>query len=309
MSDALRPVAPAHTAASTRRLGQVLIAGAAIAWSLAGVMQRGLSDGVNTATQMAGRAGVAFIALSFLARRETSRSGIPLIRSIDRGGLAVAVCMGAGSASFVVAINRTTVANVLFLQALAPFIAVVLGWAFLREIPSRRTGIATVIAVGGVALMVGGPSRGSLVGLAAAGVMTFLFALTIVITRHRRDISMAPAVALAMLLVFVCSAPFANWGDITAADWLLLVLMGTAQMGVGQACFVHGARLIPAAEVALITLLEVVLGPLWVALAFAEYPGGLTLVGGAVVLAAVVYQATEATAADEPPPLVSEHSA
>ncbi|MEQ1700379.1 MAG: DMT family transporter [Ilumatobacteraceae bacterium] len=309
MTEALRPAAPARSAASTRRLGQVLIAAASVAWSLAGVMQRGLSDGVTTATQIGGRAGVAFIALSFLARRETSRSGTPLLRSIDRGGLAVALCMGAGSASFVFALNRTSVANVLFLQALAPFIAVVLGWAFLKEIPSRRTGVATVIAVAGVGLMVGGPSRGSLIGLGAAGLMTFLFALTIVITRHRRDISMAPAVALAMLLVFVCAAPFASWGDITATDWLLLVLMGTAQMGIGQACFVHGARLIPAAEVALLTLLEVVLGPLWVALAFAEYPGSLTLVGGAVVLAAVVYQATEATAADEPPPLVSEHSA
>ena len=59
----------------------------------------------------------------------------------------------------------------------------------------------------------------------------------------------------------------------------------------------------------MLTLLEVVLGPLWVALAFAEYPGSITLIGGTVVLAAVVYQATEATAADEPSPLVSEHSA
>lgn len=302
--------APTLTAVQhgTRRQGQLLIACASIAWSLAGVLQRGLHHGVTTATQLAGRAGVAFIALTFLAVRETRRDSVPLFRALDRGGIAIALCMGGGSASFVFALNRTSVANVLFLQALAPFIAVVLGWLFLREIPTTRTAIATVVALVGVGVMVGGPSRGPAIGIAAALIMTFLFALTIVITRHRRDVSMAPAVTLAMLLVFAASAPFANWGDLNGKDWLMLVLMGTAQMGLGQACFVNGARMIPAAEVALITLLEVVLGPLWVALAFAEYPSAITLVGGAVVLAAVVYQAT-GTAPDEPAPLVSEHSA
>lgn len=302
--------APTLTAVQhgTRRRGQLLIACASIAWSLAGVLQRGLHHGITTATQMAGRAGVAFIALTFLAVRETRRDRVPLFRSLDGGGIAIALCMAGGSASFVFALNRTTVANVLFLQALAPFIAVVLGWLFLREIPTTRTAIATVVALVGVGVMVGGPSRGPAIGIAAALIMTFLFALTIVITRHRRDVSMAPAVTLAMLLVFAASAPFANWSDLNGKDWLMLVLMGTAQMGLGQACFVNGARMITAAEVALITLLEVVLGPLWVALAFAEYPSAITLVGGAVVLAAVVYQAT-GTAPDEPPPLVSEHAA
>ena len=76
----------------------------------------------------------------------------------------------------------------------------------------------------------------------------------------------------------------------TAHDLFYLVLIGGVQMGLGLAMFTVGARLIPAAEVALITLLEVVLGPLWVWLAFSERPDAATLAGGAIVLVAVLVQ-------------------
>jgi drug/metabolite transporter (DMT)-like permease len=74
-------------------------------------------------------------------------------------------------------------------------------------------------------------------------------------------------------------------------DLVLIVLLGVGQIGLGLAFLTIGARLIPAAEVALITLLEVVLGPLWVWLTISERPGNGTLLGGAVVVVAVVLQA------------------
>jgi drug/metabolite transporter (DMT)-like permease len=120
--------------------------------------------------------------------------------------------------------------------------------------------------------------------------MTFAFAIAIVITRRHRHVSMAPATCLAQLLLVLVFAPFAHPAEVGARDLGLLVLLGGVQMGIGLALFTIGARLIPAAEVALITLLEVVLGPLWVWLFLSEQAGAATLVGGAVVVVAVVVQ-------------------
>jgi drug/metabolite transporter (DMT)-like permease len=276
---------------SDHRRGQAYTVAAAFAWSTAGVLQRELQ--VDTATQIAGRAIVAAIALSVLSAIQERGQAVTALRSIGKPGLSIAVCMAGASACFIVALNRATVASVLFLQALAPFVAILLAWVFLRERSSRRTWIATAIALGGVALMVGGPGRSSAVGIIASFFMTVLFAITIVITRHSREISMTPAVALGQVILAACALPFADFGSISRRDVLVMVALGVLQTGLGSAFFVIGARLIPAAEVALITLLEVILGPLWVWLIHAERPSTATLLGGVVVLVAVVVQTTE----------------
>jgi len=122
-------------------------------------------------------------------------------------------------------------------------------------------------------------------------VMTLSFALLVVITRYRRDISMAPAICLSQVLVFAVAAPFADPGSLGSRDLALLAALGIGQIGLGLVFLTLGAPLIPAAEVALITLLEIVLGPLWVWLAFSERPSTTTLLGGAIVVAAVLLQA------------------
>ena len=101
---------------------------------------------------------------------------------------------------------------------------------------------------------------------------------------------MAPATCLSQLLVLLCAAPFAHPGQVGSGDLVLLISLGIGQIGLGFVFFTIGGRLIPAAEVALITLLEVVLGPLWVWLVLSEKPGVATLLGGVVVLAAVAIQ-------------------
>ncbi len=94
------------------------------------------------------------------------------------------------------ALNHTTVANVLFLQAVAPIVAALIAWAALHEPVSPRTGAPMIVALAGVGLMVGGPGGSHGLGLGLSVLMTLCFALSVVITRHRRDISMAPAICL-----------------------------------------------------------------------------------------------------------------
>jgi drug/metabolite transporter (DMT)-like permease len=281
-------------ARSVRRRGQVYVALAALAWSSAGVLQRELS--VGTATQVAGRALFAALALlAFVAFSE--RGGVMrAFTSFGLAELAVAVCVAVASSAFIVALNHTTVANVLFMQAVAPIAAALIAWAGLHESVSARSGVAMVVALGGVGLMVGGPGGAQGLGLVLSVVMTLSFALSVVLTRHRRDISMAPAICLSQVLVLAAVGPFAHPGTVGARDLLLIVVLGAGQIGLGLAFLTMGARLIPAAEVALITLLEIVLGPLWVWLALSERPSTTTLAGGAVVVGAVVLQAGGETA-------------
>jgi drug/metabolite transporter (DMT)-like permease len=206
------------------------------------------------------------------------------------------------SGSFIVALNHAKVANVLFIQAVAPVVAAVLAWIAFRETVSRRAWLAMAVAIVGVALMVGGPGSGGVVGVGVSLLMSFAFAAAIVITRHRRDVSMVPAVGLSQLLVLLAASAFAAPATVTARDLLFLVLLGAGQMGLGLVFVMAGTRLIPAAEVALITLLEIVLAPLWVWISISERPAPTTLVGGAIVIGAVFLQATGRESAPEKAP-------
>ena len=111
---------------------------------------------------------------------------------------------------------------------------------------------------------------------------------------------MAPAACLSQAILVVAFAPFAAVGDIGGGDIGWLATLGIGQVGLGFVLFAVGARLIPAAQAGLITLLEVVLGPLWVWLALDERPSTLTLVGGAVVIVAIVLQTRAAPAIRAP---------
>lgn len=280
---------------SEQRRGRIYVALAAIAWSTAGLLQRELT--VSTATQVAGRALFAAVGL-LVYIAATEHDARRAFRAIGAGGLGVAACAAVSSSAFLVALNHAPVANVLFWQALAPVFAAALG-TLLGDPVSRRTWFAMSAAVAGVAVMVGGPGGAGPLGQALSFVVSASFAGVIVIARHRRDVSMAPAMCLSQIAVLACFAPFSSTGPIGTLDVALLATLGLTQIGLGFVFLTIGSRLIPAGEVALITLLEVVLGPLWVWVFLSEQPATATLVGGAIVLAAV---AVEARADPEPPP-------
>jgi drug/metabolite transporter (DMT)-like permease len=276
--------------------GQVAVALAAVVWSTAGVIQRQLSFGV--ATQVAGRALFAAVAVAaYVAVTERGRV-VAACRSVGRAGVGFAVALAVSSGAFIVALNHASVAQVLFIQAISPVLAALLGRWLLGERLSRRTVLAMGVALVGVGVMVGSPGGGGALGDGLSVLMSFGFAVAIVIARHRRDVSMAPATGLAQLMLVVVAAPFAlaSGQGLGVPDVLWLALFGAGQIGLGVILLTIGARLIPAAQVALISLLEVVLGPLWVWLAVGERPGAATLTGGAIVVAAVILQARDRTA-------------
>jgi drug/metabolite transporter (DMT)-like permease len=274
---------------SAQRRGRIAIAIAATLWSTAGIGQRTLD--VDAATQTWGRALFAVATLAAIVH-VLHPGGLGALRSLGRWDLLFAVLMAVASGSFVIALNVTTVANVLFMQAAAPMLAALLGWLLLGDRVSLRTWIAIAIAGVGVAAMVGGSLEAGARAVVLPVLMSAAFAGTVVIARHRREVSMLPATCLSQVLVVLALVPFAAPGAASRSDWAILAALGIGQMGVSLALFTVGARLIAPAEVALLSLLEVVLGPLLVWLAYDERPATTTLVGGAIVLLAVIVQTT-----------------
>jgi drug/metabolite transporter (DMT)-like permease len=281
-----------------QRRGQIYVALAAVAWSTAGVLQRQLT--LDTSTQVFGRAVFAGVALLvYVAVVERGRV-LQAFRSVGLAGVAVALCVATASGSFIAALNHTSVARVLFILAIAPVLAALLARVTLGEPITRRTVLAMALALAGVAVMLGAPGEGSLAGDGLSFLAALAFAIMIVITRWRHDVSMAPATCVSQAILVVAFLPFASPGEIGGDDVAWLAALGIGQIGLGFALLTVGARLIPAAQVGLITLLEVVLGPIWVWLALDERPSTLTLVGGAIVIAAIVIQTRES------PPLESD---
>jgi drug/metabolite transporter (DMT)-like permease len=273
------------------RRGQIYVALAAIAWSTAGVLQRQLT--LDTTTQVAGRAAFAGAGLlAYVAIVERGR----VLQAFRSVGL---VCVATASASFIAALNHTSVARVLFILAVSPVLAALLARVTLGEPITRRSLLAMALALGGVTLMVGAPGEGSLAGDGLSFVAALAFAVMVVITRWRHDVSMAPATCLSQAILVAVFLPFASPGEIGGDDVGWLASLGIGQIGLGFALLTVGARLIPAAQVGLITLLEVVLGPVWVWLALDERPSTITLVGGAIVIVAIVIQ-TRGTSSPEP---------
>jgi drug/metabolite transporter (DMT)-like permease len=284
---------------SQRRRGQTYVALAAVAWSTAGVLQRQLT--LDTATQVFGRA--VFAALALLAYVAVVERGgvVRAFRSIGLAGVAVALCVATAAGSFISALNHTSVARVLFILAVSPVLAALLARVTLGEPITRRTAWALGLALVGVAVMLGAPGEGDVAGDGLAFLAALAFAVMVVITRWRHDVSMAPATCLSQVILLAVFLPFATPGEIGGDDLGWLATLGIGQIGLGFALLTVGARLIPAAQVGLITLLEVVLGPLWVWLALDERPSTLTLLGGAIVIAAIVLQTRE-TPGPEPAP-------
>ena len=273
------------------------VALAAVAWSTAGVLQRQLT--LDTTTQVFGRAAFAGAALlAYVAFVDRGRV-LEAFKTVGAAGVGVAVCVATASASFIAALNHSSVARVLFILAVAPVLAAVLARLVLAEPITRRSVVAMAVALAGVTVMLGAPGEGSVAGDSLAFVAALAFATMVVITRRRHDVSMAPATCLSQVILVLAFLPFADPGAIAHGDVGWLAALGIGQIGLGFALLTVGARLIPAAQVGLITLLEVVLGPVWVWLALDERPSTLTLVGGAIVIVAILIQ-TRATPAPHP---------
>ena len=288
----------------SRRLGVGLVTAAALCWSSGGLIAR--LAGTDAWTTIFWRSVFCAVFL-FGAVLMTQRGRLAdVVREAGWPGFGMAACFAIASTAFIMALSRTSVANTLIIQSLSPFIAGLLGWLCLGEHVRRRTWLAMAIALGGTVVMLGGsPGGGSRIGDALALVTATFFAGATVLVRWHRSVYMPAAAALAAALAALLAVGQATPWSARGPDLALLALFGIGQLGVGMLCFTAGARHIPVAEASLIGVLECVLGPVWVWLAIGERPGAYAIMGGAVILGALIAH-TLADLAESRRPALSE---
>jgi drug/metabolite transporter (DMT)-like permease len=267
--------------------GVVLITASAVAFSTAGLFTRLIDLDVWTMLFWRGIVGGTFIGCTIAwqhgRRTETA------FRAIGTAGVLAAVCSTLATICFINALRHTTVADVLVINATAPFITAALAWLCTAEREGLATLIASVVALLGVASMVhAGLAAGHLAGDLLALMMTILISAMMVIVRSRRDISMLPAACLSAFLCAIVVWPISRPGIPSGMNCIYLVLFGSTQFGLGLLLLTLGTRLISATRSALIGSLETPLAPAWVWLAVGEIPSVATCVGGLIVLGAVV---------------------
>ena len=196
------------------------------------------------------------------------------------------------SIAYILALTMTTVAEVMIVYATSPFVTAAVAWAWNREAPTRRLLIASSAALAGVALMLGGGGAlapGRVLGAALVLVMNLGFAWSLVLARRHPGQSMMPSNTLALLLASAAGFALSPGEPLGTAPWLLMLLFGVVTVGFAMTLFMVGARVAPSAEVSLVGISDVVLGPLMVYLAFGENPGAAAVAGGGVVIAALLW--------------------
>ena len=270
-------------------LGIMLVAASGVVSSAAGLFARATT--VDPFTMVFWRCffGGLLIAGYILWRHRGTI--VATIRASGIEGLLVAACSAIATVCFINALTRTSVAAVTVIFAAAPFAAAILAWLWYGERQSRVTLAASALALLGVVLTVDSSlASGTIVGDLLAMAATVLMAALVVIVRRRRDVSMLPASCLSAFLAVLMVAPVSRPFALNGADLAMLAGFG-AQFGLALLLLTIGAQLIAAPRAALIGSVEIPLAPLLVFLAFGEVPGSMVVVGGALVLAAVIADA------------------
>ena len=218
--------------------------------------------------------------------------GAAAVRVIGVGwpGLLAGTMLAITVITFLQSLSYTTVANTLFVLGAIPFVTAALAWILLKERPNSATLVAMMIAFAGIVIMIGeGFTVGSTYGNMMALLATLCFSVYAVLVRRYRQIDMLPAILISTLIIMVVVALIRQGHlEISRQDLLLCLLWGGVMSGFTSAVFIFASRHVVAAELTLFMLLEFALGPVWVWLFVNEIPSRWTLVGGVLVISALV---------------------
>jgi drug/metabolite transporter (DMT)-like permease len=271
---------------TNHRLGIILVSASAIFWSTAGIFARIIHADTPTLLLWRGLFGALFL-FAFIVFEE-GRGTFNRLAKMDRHGLIYAL-VGAGAMQmFISSFRYTSVAHGAVIYAVVPFIAGALGWLALGEKPSRTAFISSLVAMSGVAIMMGGSqAEGHISGDLLAFGATCAMACLMVLGRKYPGIDLLLAAFSATLISAMISFPFSEALP-SVRDLAWLSAFGILNQAAGFICFAFGSRLLPPTETALIGALDAPLAPLWAWLLFSTMPPQATLIGGGIVFLAVM---------------------
>jgi drug/metabolite transporter (DMT)-like permease len=270
----------------TRVTGVALMIAAPVLWSSAGVVTRHIQS-AQPVEQVFWRSVFAFaFVFAFLLLQKTNPW--KAVRAAGMPGLISGLMWAIMFTAFLFALSLTSTANALVVMSVSPLLTALFASMFLKDPVPLRTWLAAGAAAIGIAWMFGASLEAHYLGMAIAFVIPVASAINVVVLRaSAAKLDLIPAVMLGGALSCLIALPFALPFTGTPRDLALLAFLGVFQLGVPCMLLVLASRALLAPEIALLGLLEVVLGPLWAWLGAGEVPAGSTLLGGMIVLAAL----------------------
>jgi drug/metabolite transporter (DMT)-like permease len=260
---------------------------APVLWSSAGVVTRHIQSAAPF-EQVFWRSLFAF-AFVFSVLVFQRKHAWKAVRAAGVPGLLSGLMWAVMFTAFLFALSMTTTANALVVMAVSPLLTAVFAWLFLKDPLPARTWVAAGAALLGIAWMFSAQLSAHYAGMAVAFIIPVAAAINVVVLRAgHTHLDLVPAVMLGGALSCLIALPFALPFSSSARDLVLLAFLGVFQLGLPCMLLVLSSRALTAPEIALLGLLEVVLGPLWAWLGAGEHPGQATLLGGSVVLAALI---------------------
>lgn len=262
-------------------------------WSMAGVVTRHLDAARGfEVTFWRSVFSALFVAAALIGRQGVVRSMVT-VRAVGMPGVVSGFMWCVMFTCFMIALTQTTVANTLIVMSVSPLLTAFLAWVLLKQRIPRRTWLAILAAFAGIVWMfikgindVGGQH---LVGMLIAAGVPVAASINLIAIKHAgHGVDLIPAIFLGSAFSAVLMLPFAWPLQASLHDVGLLAVLGFFQLGFPCMLMVRAAKNLSAPEVALLALLEVLLGPLWAWLGAGEVPAEETLVGGAIVIAALV---------------------
>ena len=236
------------------------------------------------------RGGLSAVGLAVaVLLMEGRQPGQQQLLRLTRQGVVVAVSFAIANLAFIFSIQNTAVANTLVIMSLSPLFAALLSYFFFREPISTGTWLAAVaIFLGLTMVFYGSLATGGVVGDLAALVTSICVAISLVLMREHRDISMVPALAWSSGLACLAALPFALPASLSGTALMLMLVLGLIVLPASLTMIGLAPRYLPAPEVSLILRLEALLAPLWVWLVLEEVPSRQTLIGGGIILATLI---------------------
>ena len=280
-------------------LGMVLVVLAGIVWSTQGLIFRQIESAGTWAVLFWRSLGMVPVLLAFLVGR-AGGNPLPAIRGVGLAGVLGGIGLVGAFAGAIYSIQSTTIANAVFLFAASPFLTALIGWVALGERVRRETWAAMAVALAGIFVMVRADlSGGAMAGNIAALLSALGFAVFTVTLRWGRVADSLPSVLLGGVFSLLAGAVIATqMGQplaVPRADALWAMTMGAVTLSGGMVLYELGSRVVPAAESALLSNIEVMLAPLWVWLFLNETASPATFMGGAILLVAVTMNALSGT--------------
>ena len=226
---------------------------------------------------------ISFLAITY------KKNTIKIFKDAGTPAIWGGLVMSLSFIAFVVSMTNTTVANVVFIISTQTMFLAIFGYFYLKEKVSLISFISILLAMSGIIVMVGDSlSSGSLFGNLVALAIPINFSILVMIIRKNKNLDMVPAIFYSGIFSVIYGIVLSESFIFTNHDILMGFFLGVPQLAFGFICITIGSRSTPSATIGLLMLSETICAPIWVLLFLNEIPPVSTLIGGLIIIIAII---------------------